>query len=321
VTNAPRAIAATPPAVNAWNAEFLEAEYQRFLTDPGSVPADLGAFFRGFDLGVARSPSGPSGGPLLPPGASADGAGASDASRFQAAVDDLIAAYRDQGHLAARIDPFGREPQRPSALTLAAHGLSEADLGRTVHTGSLKLPDNATLREVIALLEQTYCRSIGFEIMHVDREEDRRWLMDRIESVRGQVPLSNEQRIKILHQLLHAEEFEKFLGKRYPSDKRFSLEGSESTIPLLDHMMEQATELGVEEMVVGMAHRGRLNVLNNIMGKTYEQVFTEFEDNSPDAWGNDGGDVKYHRGYSGERKFANGKTLHVALSSNPSHLE
>jgi 2-oxoglutarate dehydrogenase E1 component len=317
VTHAPRAIATTPPAINAWNAEFLEAEYQRFAADPSSVSPDLAAFFSGFDLGVARSPTGPG----LPPALTAGAAPESDASRFQAAVDDLIAAYREQGHLAASIDPFGREGERPRALTLGAHGLSEADLSRVVHTGSLKLADNATLREVVEILEQTYCGSIGFEITHVDREEDRAWLMDRIESVRGRVPLTSEQRIKILHQLLRAEEFEKFLGKRYPSDKRFSLEGSESTIPLLDHLMEQASELGVEEMVVGMAHRGRLNVLNNIMGKTYEQIFTEFEDNSPDAWANDGGDVKYHRGYSGERRFPNGKTLHVALSSNPSHLE
>jgi 2-oxoglutarate dehydrogenase E1 component len=312
VTTAPRAIA---PAVNAWNAEFLEAQYERFRADPGSVPADLASFFRGFDLGLSRTPA--NGDTSLLPGASASDSG----SRFQAAVDDLIAAYRDCGHLAARIDPFGRERERPAALTLEAHGLSEADLDRQVHTGSLKLPDNATLREVVQILEQTYCRSIGFEITHVDDQAGRAWLLDRVEGVRGQVPLSNEQRIKILHQLLKAEEFEKFLGKRYPSDKRFSLEGSESTIPLLDHMMERATELGVEEMVIGMAHRGRLNVLNNIMGKTYEQIFTEFEDNSPDAWANDGGDVKYHRGYSGQRSFANGKTLHLAMASNPSHLE
>ncbi|MEX2217308.1 MAG: 2-oxoglutarate dehydrogenase E1 component [Phycisphaerales bacterium] len=303
------------PAVNAWNAEYLEAAYQQFQADPQSVSPDLQAFFRGFELGLNTIPAAGGAG-ALPPGAGADGG-----SSFQAAVDDLIFAYREFGHLAAKIDPFGRERTRPPELGLAHHGLKESDLDRVVHTGTLKLPDNATLREVIRLLDDTYCRSIGYEIMHAQTSEERTWLLDRIESARGQPPLSHDARIRVLHQLLQAEEFEKFLGKRYPSDKRFSLEGSESTIPLLNRLMERATELGVEEMVVGMAHRGRLNVLNNIMGKSYEQIFTEFEDNSPEAWANDGGDVKYHRGYSGQRRFPSGKTLHVSMASNPSHLE
>jgi 2-oxoglutarate dehydrogenase E1 component len=302
---------ATPPSINAWNADYLEAEYARFKSDPDSVPADLQSFFRGFDLGVVRAPS--NGEPLALPAAPA-----SEGLGFQAAVDDLIAAYRECGHLIAKIDPFGRETPRPAALSLARYGLSEADLDRPVHTGTLRLPDSGTLREVIEFLEQTYCRSIGWEITHVESEAERDWLLERVESVRGQATIANDQRIKILHQLLSAEEFEKFLGKRYPSDKRFSLEGSESTIPLLDHMLERASELGVEEVVIGMAHRGRLNVLNNIMGKTYQQIFTEFEDNSPGA--NDGGDVKYHRGYSGVRRYGE-RTLHLSMASNPSHLE
>ncbi len=124
-----------------------------------------------------------------------------------------------------------------------------------------------------------------------------------------------------MEQLLSAESFERFLQKRYPGDKRFSLEGAESLIPSLNNLLERATELGVQEAVIGMAHRGRLNVLINIMGKTYEQVFTEFEDNWEKGFADGGGDVKYHRGYSGEREFANGKRLHLAMASNPSHLE
>jgi 2-oxoglutarate dehydrogenase E1 component len=254
--------------------------------------------------------------PPAPPAAAQD-----QASRFQAAVDGLIQAYRDWGHLTARLDPFGRERPRPQTLSIAFHGLSEADLDRPVHTGSLKLPDFATLRQVIEQLEETYCRHIGFEITHVRTIEERAWLIDRVESNRGTIPLTRGERAHILERLIRAEEFESFLGRRYPGDKRFSLEGSESLIPLLEHLVEQAADQGVEEIVFGMAHRGRLNVLNNIMGKTYEQIFTEFEDN----WENDpaiyGGDVKYHRGYSGERIFPNGKSIHLAMASNPSHLE
>jgi 2-oxoglutarate dehydrogenase E1 component len=319
VTSAPRAIA---PSVNGWNAEFLEAEYQRFRADPASVPADLAAFFRGFDLATAG---------LVPIGGATAGAALSalpagrpgergdDATaRFQSAVDNLIDAYRDSGHLAAKLDPFGRPRPRPPELSLQHHGLSESDLDRTVHTGSLKLPDSATLRSVVQMLEETYCGSIGFEVMHVESDQEQRWLLARIEGERGRIPLSKQQKAYILEQLLRAEELENFIQKRYADQKRFSLEGSESTIPLLDHMINAAADMGVEEFVLGMAHRGRLNVLNHIMGKTYEQIFTEFEDNEE---ANDGGDVKYHRGYSGSRVTPSGKTVHLAMASNPSHLE
>lgn len=250
------------------------------------------------------------------------GAGGEDqASGFQAAVDELIQAYRDWGHLAAKLDPFGRERPRPETLSLEYHGLSEADLDRPVHTGSVKLPDLATLRQVVERLETTYCGQIGFEVTHVRTIDERKWLIDRVEQHNGRIPLSRGERAHILERLIRAEEFESFLGRRYPGDKRFSLEGSESLIPLLEHLVEQAAVSNVEEIIFGMAHRGRLNVLNNIMGKTYEQIFTEFEDN----WGNDpavyGGDVKYHRGYSGERIFPSGRSIHVSMASNPSHLE
>ncbi len=318
MTTSPRAIV---PSVNGWNAEFLDAEYQRFRADPASVPADLAAFFHGFDLASAGAPGLPDAagaGRPLPDGrgsASTDGT-----ARFQSAVDNLIDAYRESGHMAAKLDPFGRVRERPPELALAHHGLSESDLDRTVHTGSLKLPDSATLRQVVKLLEETYCGSIGFEIMHVESDAEQRWLLDRIEAERGRIALSKQQKAYILEQLLRAEEFENFLQKRYADQKRFSLEGSESTIPLLDHMVNAAADLGVEEIVLGMAHRGRLNVLNNIMGKTYEQIFTEFEDNL-EGESNDGGDVKYHRGYSGTRTTPAGKVVHMAAASNPSHLE
>jgi len=327
VTTSPRAIA---PSVNSWNAEFLEAEYERFKADPGSVPPDLAAFFYGFELAanggapsIAAFAGAATVAPSLPAAAGGGGGLESSTAQFQSSVDDLITAYRESGHLAARIDPFGRDQPRPETLSLAHHGLTEADLDRPVHTGTLKLPNTATLRSVIEMLEETYCRSIGFEVMHIPSIQERQWLLDRIESARGHIALTPQQRIHVLEQLLRAEEFESFLGKRYPSDKRFSLEGSESAIPLLDHLINVGSDLGAEELVIGMAHRGRLTVLNNVMGKTYQQIFTEFEDNLTDARGgaNDGGDVKYHRGYSGQRKTLSGKTVHLSMASNPSHLE
>ncbi|MFN0130991.1 MAG: 2-oxoglutarate dehydrogenase E1 component [Phycisphaerales bacterium] len=297
----PRAIR---PSVNAWSAEYLEAEYARFKADPASVPDDMRAFFLGFDLAGASRPA----------------LDAFDDARFDFAVEALIAAYRALGHRCARIDPFNRERSRPGALSLAAHGLAEADLARPVRTATIVMPaGRGTLGDLVEHLERTYCRSIAFEIMHVQDASQRQWLLERVERDAGAAPLTKGRRVHVLQQLLKSEEFEKFLGNRYPGDKRFSLEGSESTIPWLDALMEAATDLGVEEMVFGMAHRGRLNVLNNILGKTYEQIFTEFEDNLDEP--SDGGDVKYHRGYSGVREFPNGKTLHLAMASNPSHLE
>jgi 2-oxoglutarate dehydrogenase E1 component len=304
VSQSPRAIL---PSINGWNAEYLEAEYRRFQADPGSVSPDLASFFHGFDLASAGALSGR-------PATSGD----DSTARFQSAVTNLIEAYRQSGHMAAKLDPFGRPRPRPPELSLGYHGLSDADLGRTVHTGDVSLPDSSTLGALIQMLEETYCGSIAFEVMHVQTEEERRWLLDRIERTRGRIPLTREQKRNTLEQLLRAEEFENFLQKRYADQKRFSLEGSESTIPLLDHMVAAAADLGVEEIVLGMAHRGRLNVLNQIMGKSYEQIFTEFEDNEGS---NDGGDVKYHRGYSGTRTTPSGKLVHLALASNPSHLE
>jgi len=305
VSTAPRAITSS---VNSWNAEFLDAQYQQFKADPASLPPDLQAFFRGFDLALASGAS--------PAVAVSVGEG----SRFQQQVDSLVDAYRSSGHLAAAIDPFGRPRPRPASLSLEHHGLTQGDLDRTVPRGDLKLPEVTTLRRLTEHLEQTYCRSIAFEVNHIRNDTERAWLIDRIERVLGKPPTSSDDRRHILEQLLRAEEFENFLQKRYPGDKRFSLEGSESTIPLLDRMIETGGDLGVEEMVFGMAHRGRLNVLNNIMGKTYEQIFTEFEDNYADEE-SPGGDVKYHKGYSGVRTTRAGKQVHVAMASNPSHLE
>jgi 2-oxoglutarate dehydrogenase E1 component len=308
MTTPPRAV---PPAVNAWNADYIDDAYERYRRDPESVPPEMRAFFRGFELGA--SGEGP---------ASGEGAASGGASKFQAAVDSLIEVYREHGHVAAKLDPFGRERERPEFLDPGFHGIGEADLDREADVaGVFALERSASVREIIGTLEETYCGTAAVEFMHIEDVEQRRWWLQRFEAGRGRVELSRGDRVHILQQLLMAEQFEKFLGKRYPGDKRFSLEGSESLIPLLDRLIEAGSELGVEEVVLGMAHRGRLNVLNNTLGKTYAQIFTEFEENWDADFVDGGGDVKYHRGYSGTRQFRNGRKVHLALASNPSHLE
>jgi 2-oxoglutarate dehydrogenase E1 component len=303
MSNGPRAV---PSSVNGWNAAFLDDAYARYREDPQSVSADVRAFFRGFELGGSGQGSGSGGDPNV---------------EFHAKVDDLVFAYRDMGHLAAKLDPFGRPSETVACLQLDEYGLSQSDLSREVNSERLGMPGANTLGDVIERLERTYCSSIGAEIMHVPSREERAWLTERCERDGGHIRFERGRRVHILRQLLQAEMFEKFLGRRYPGDKRFSLEGSETLIPLMNGVLEHFSEHGVEELVIGMAHRGRLNVLNNVLGKSYEQIFTEFEDTWEEDYTQGGGDVKYHRGYSGERQFPNGRSLHVALSSNPSHLE
>ncbi len=316
---APGAARAVGPAINSWSSQYLEDQYHAWRADPGSVPADMGAFFQGFDLGVARRAEG--GGKASAGASAGTGAGLGESLKFQAAVAELIENYRSLGHLFAKLDPFGRLPAAVPALTLAYHGLSQSDLDRAVDVGTLPAQAGSTLRSVLAFLEATYCGSIGLQTAHLTDAAEREWLTKRFEQFAGRIELSRGDKAHILERLVRAEQFERFLQKRYQGEKRFSIEGGESLIPLLDRLIEAAADLGVEEMVLGMAHRGRLNVLNNIMGKTYEQIFTEFEDTWHESSVSGGGDVKYHRGYSGERATRSGKSVYLAMASNPSHLE
>ncbi|VAX39976.1 2-oxoglutarate dehydrogenase E1 component [hydrothermal vent metagenome] len=303
----PRAL---PAAINGWNAEYLDGVYEDYVRDPESVSAEMRAFFRGFDLARADG-AGP-----------ASSAAHGTASHFQVGVDSLIATYRRLGHIAATLDPFGRERKKPAALAPAFHGLSPEDLELQADVETVRgLQSNATVATLIEHLERTYCGSAALEFMHIESVEERQWWLDRFECGCGKIELSRGEQAHVMRQLLLSEQFERFLAKRYPGDKRFSLEGAESIIALLDRLIEGAANLGVEEVVIGMAHRGRLNVLNNIIGKTYAQIFTEFEENWDADFVDGGGDVKYHRGYSGTRQFGNGKMIHLALASNPSHLE
>lgn len=326
------------PSINQWNAEYLEEQYRAYTIDPSSIGPEIRAFFQGFDLahagelrlfgdGPAPTQSAPASTDTAPVSSGpikvtpTIGRPAGQASHFEAIVDDFIGAYRDQGHLCAQIDPFGRPRARPDSLTLAYHGLSDSDLERKVDGTSMGLGSQIPLKDVITLLESVYCSTIGVEFMHVADIEQRAWLLERYEKIGGKLDLTKYDKANILEHLTRSESFERFLGRRYPGEKRFSLEGAESLIPMLDHMIEKFSELGAEEIVIGMAHRGRLNVLHNTIGKTLEQIFTEFEGNWSEGFADGGGDVKYHRGYSGTRRLNNGRMVHLALASNPSHLE
>jgi len=239
-------------------------------------------------------------------------------------VQRLVEAYREMGHLSADLDPLGLVKRNAGAsLDLAAFGLSEADLQNVFSSENVAGPDRATLADLIALLRETYCRHIGVELAHLHDVELRTWLLNRMESSRNRLDLSYTERRRLLEKVIDAEVFEQFLHAKFPGKKRFSLEGGESVIPLMDRLVERAALQGVSEIVIGMAHRGRLNVLANVMEKPAAQIFAEFMDTAQSGHGGSG-DVKYHLGYSVDRVYgANGTSakVHLSLSFNPSHLE
>jgi 2-oxoglutarate dehydrogenase E1 component len=238
----------------------------------------------------------------------------------QGHVAQLINAYRTRGHLFARVDPLRLEPAAPPQLDLANFGLTEADLDRTYSTVDMAGPKEATLREIIARLETTYCRSIGAEFTQVEDPEEREWLQERMESTQNRLKLDRDAQVRILTKLTDAEIFEQFIHKNYVGAKRFSLEGAESLIPLLDLLVETSGQQGVQEIVIGMAHRGRLNVLANILNKNIREIFAAFEDGDPEKYLGTG-DVKYHLGYSTDYRTLAGDSVHLTLAFNPSHLE
>ncbi|HIO61407.1 MAG TPA: 2-oxoglutarate dehydrogenase E1 component, partial [Deltaproteobacteria bacterium] len=236
------------------------------------------------------------------------------------AVSNLIGAYRQRGHMFAKTNPVRPRRKHDGPIDLENFGLSIADLDTEFHVGSRIGLGTATLREIYELLEQTYCGSIGVEYKFVRTLEIITWLEQKMESCRNTPNFSREEKIELLRKTNEAVAFESFLHTKFVGQKRFSLEGGESIIPALDTVVEYGAELGVEEFVIGMAHRGRLNVLANVLGKTYNDIFAEFEGK---AFGSDGfaGDVKYHMGYSSDKKVRSGKSVHLSLTPNPSHLE
>jgi len=282
------------------NLDLIEDYYRRWQADPNSVEERWQAFFEGFELA---------------------GRGAGPCDTAQTGVVRMVFVYRNAGHLKAHLDPLSDPPALHPLLELSQFGLSEADLDRTFDCSAFRGLGQATLRELRAALEETYCRTVGVEFLHIQDTAIRRWIEDKIEPRRMRPDLPTRQKLRVLLTLHYAELFERFLHNRYQGQKRFSLEGAETLIPVLDAIVEKSPSLGVREFVLGMAHRGRLNVLANILRKPYQQLFAEFEDNFlPDSMDGDG-DVKYHLGFSSDVTTTAGQKVHISLSPNPSHLE
>lgn len=306
------------------NAPYVEALYEAWLDSPGSVPEHWQRIF------LQLNESGQDSRHLATlerfRALSANGAlGAvsiGSAEDFkQAGVLRMINAFRVRGHQRARLDPLGlsERPQVPD-LEPGFYGLTEADLETAFHSGTLAGPERLTLNEIIDVCRSTYCGSIGSEYMHITDTNQRRWLQQRLEGARGDYTPDREERLRLLEKLSAAEGLEKYLHSRYVGQKRFSLEGAESLIPLFDTLIRHSGSQGVKEMVIGMAHRGRLNVLVNILGKSPGDLFAEFEGAMAKDDPNRSGDVKYHMGFSSDVRTPGG-VMHLALAFNPSHLE
>ncbi|MGO9948286.1 MAG: 2-oxoglutarate dehydrogenase E1 component [Steroidobacteraceae bacterium] len=315
-------------ALSGGNAAFIEELYEEFLRDPSSLDPKWRDYFKGLQGSGGEIPHGPIRERLLSrlnsPARAAPRGGQSDgASAKQGAVSRLIQVYMNRGHLVANLDPLGlQERAKPYVLDLQYFGLAEADLDTEFFTGSRNhaIPERTTLRNILADLKFIYTDTIGAEFAHVSDTEERLWLQDGFQVARMQRRFNGDEKKNILWQLTAAEGLERYLHTKYVGQKRFSLEGGDSLIPLLDELVQQAGRDGVEETIIGMAHRGRLNVLVNLLGKAPKDLFSEFEGQYDLAKLRGSGDVKYHKGYSADLKTASGN-VHVALAFNPSHLE
>jgi 2-oxoglutarate dehydrogenase E1 component len=324
------------------NAAFVEELYARYAANPSSVDASWQEFFRELEddarailedrRGASWAPR-PAGllvnGEAAPAAVAMAGAPmAFNAEAVRAAAKDsirarmLIRSFRVRGHIEANLDPLQLKPrQRHPELDPATYGFTEADMDRPIYIDRLLGYETATLRQIVEALRQTYCGSIGVEYMHIQEPDQKAWIQERIEAIRNQTQFTDMGKRAILERLTAAELFERFLDRKYTGTKRFGLDGGESLIPALEQILKRGSQLGLNEVVVGMAHRGRLNVLANFMNKPYSAIFSEFQGNSANPEDVQGsGDVKYHLGTSADREFDD-KVVHLSLTANPSHLE
>ena len=299
------------------NTAFLEELHEAWKTDPSSVDPTWRAFFEGFELGCQLRP------PTRSTPSTQNGGSSPEFGNVlpQARIYNLLFAYRALGHTLAHLDPLGLTPEENSDLALSTFRFTEADLDSVFDSGTLGGGGPRTLREIISFLKQTYCDHIGVEFMHIMNFAIRRWLRDRMERTRNQPSFSPAQQRRILEKIIAAESLERFLHTRYVGQKRFSLEGGETLIAVLDTLIESCPSLGVNEVVIGMAHRGRLNVLVNTLGKSRRKLFTEFHENYVPETVLGDGDVKYHLGYENEVTTSHGEKIRLSLAPNPSHLE
>jgi 2-oxoglutarate dehydrogenase E1 component len=292
----------------------IEDLYQQYTQQKDSVDLGWQKFFEGFDFAQQRFP-------MLPETAATGGVEVPEKVKKEFAVLNLINLYRSSGHLYTETNPVRkRREYKPTLDDIQMIGLAESDMdtvfeaGREINTGPAKL------RDIIKFLKQTYCGTVGVEYKYIRNAKISDWLQQRMESAKNQPNLALEEKRHLLHMISKAVLFENFLHTKFVGQKRFSLEGAEAMIPALDAIIYRGAELGIEEFVIGMAHRGRLNVLANIMGKTYQDIFNEFEGKEYEDSLYDG-DVKYHMGYSTNVITKEGKKVHLSLTPNPSHLE
>jgi 2-oxoglutarate dehydrogenase E1 component len=322
---------------NPSNLQYVEQQLAAYLDDPAQVAPEWQALFarweelRKSDGRGTRGPTFARPSIFNPHGAPSVGTQQGEAprlpadealhiARLQERVDMLVRNYRVRGHRIAQVDPLGAPRPYLSELDPAVLGFTEADLDRPFSAATIQGEDVQTLRRLLERLRNTYCRSIGVQFMHIDDLEIREWLQRRMEGSENHIELPRQMQLRILTRLTDAVIFEEFIRKKYVGAKSFSLEGAETLIPMLDLAIEKAGSQGIREIVMGMAHRGRLNVLANILGKSPQQIFREFEDVAADR--NHGrGDVKYHLGHSCDWTTLSGQKLHISLCFNPSHLE
>ncbi len=289
---------------NPINAEFIEEYYKAYLTDPKSVDESWQSYFHSMEMAT------PDPEPVIQWDAPAD-----------LRIHNLINAYRQYGHLLARINPIEvMEVSEPKELALSTHGFSSDEWSKAFPTCGLMAREEATLEEIVTVLRQIYCDQIGIEYMGMQRPELEKWLQERIEPNRFRVELAIEQKKMILQHLNKSELLEVFIHTKYVGQKRFSLEGGETLIPMLESVIQRGADLGAEEVLLGMAHRGRLNVLSNILNKSYSDIFSEFEEGYIPESFEGSGDVKYHKGFTSTVEVS-GKKMHIILTPNPSHLE
>ena len=285
----------------------IEALFQQYIKDPNAVDASWRDFFKGFEF--AQTSYSDKGSAVIPENVSKE---------FK--VINLINGYRQRGHLFTKTNPVRDRRQYSPTLDVENFGLAKTDMETVFQAGSEIGIGAAKLKDIIAHLEQTYCGSIGVEYLFVRDPKVVKWLQDRMEKSKNTPSFSNAEKKTILNKLTQAVVFENYLATKFVGQKRFSLEGGEALIPAMNTLMEHGAELGIQDYVIGMPHRGRLNVLTNIMNKTYKDVFTEFE-GRPSEDSLFDGDVKYHMGYSSDQISDTGKKIHVSLTPNPSHLE
>lgn len=294
------------------NADVAQIDelYKQFRNDPSSVTESWRKFFDGFDFARLNfAENGHSNAEAVP-----------ENVRKEFNVINLINGYRSRGHLFTRTNPVRERRKYTPTLDISNFNLTEQDLDTVFHSGTLIGIGPAKLRDIIAHLDQTYCASIGAEYKYIRTPEIVDWLEQKMESNKNSMPLSIDKKRRILSKLNEAVAFESFLHTKFVGQKRFSLEGCETLIPALDEVIECGAEMGIKEFVIGMSHRGRLNVLANILGKTYKEIFTEFEGLEYDEH-EFSGDVKYHLGFSTDVKTSTGKDIHLSVAPNPSHLE